>query len=232
VRNQVAQFGAQSIVLNCYRSPNFPNDPLCQLFSRQTNPTASNFQGIGLINNSYVNISRQEFRSIDLTAQYNHEFDWARMRTRQTLGQPLRDFNGEVLTPDFVGNGSVRFDRGPWRVTWSFDLVGKASDTETAIDETVSTARGPNQTTPGINLDLLQRISFINNVGFKHYHHLSVRYRLDDDTLATVGVRNLFDRPSPVFSNSGNETRIGSALLSSQYDLIGRRLFVDVTKRF
>lgn len=36
VENQVAQFGAGSIVSACYNSPDFPNDAFCRLFVRDT----------------------------------------------------------------------------------------------------------------------------------------------------------------------------------------------------
>lgn len=241
VNDQVSQFGAVNIPLTCYRSANPANEPLCQLFTRQNNPTASNYQGIGVINNSYVNIAKQSYRAIDLTTQYNHDFDWARMRIdttmswaleqkRQILGQTVRDFNGEVLTPDFVATGSIRFDRGPWRATWSFDVVGKTSDTEVAPDVTVITSRGPNPaTTPGVPDALVARVYYRNHIDLTQYHALSLRWR-QDDLSATIGVRNLFDQRPPTYSNSANETRIGSAILSSQYDLLGRRLFFDVTK--
>ena len=107
------------------------------------------------------------------------------------------------------------------------------SDSEDAgaPDVVNSSARGPNSTTPGLDPALVTRLQFINHIPFTHYHTVSLR-RTYEDWSFVVGVRNIFDREPSPFSNSGYETRIGTGVLSSQYDIIGRRFFFDVVKRW
>src|SRR5690606_7907843 len=74
VIDQVQQFGSANIVNACYRSDNFPNDPLCTLVTRDQNPASTRFNQILQVNDSYVNIARQLSRGLDLTVRYEHEF--------------------------------------------------------------------------------------------------------------------------------------------------------------
>jgi iron complex outermembrane receptor protein len=52
----------------------------------------------------------------------------------------------------------------------------------------------------------------------------------------TLGMRNIFDtrppRVSTIGGGSGLPTLIGPIVAASQYDLIGRRVFFNITKKF
>jgi len=70
------------------------------------------------------------------------------------------------------------------------------------------------------------------------YHHFSIKYE-GATWSVTGGVRNLFDERPPMASDptspdKGNFTygRVGDYIFASQYDYVGRRFFVNVTKRF
>jgi iron complex outermembrane receptor protein len=61
------------------------------------------------------------------------------------------------------------------------------------------------------------------------YHNVSLRYKFPTWTVQ-AGMRNVFDEQPPALS--GNETfRTGYSALNA-YDLLGRRVFVQVDKRF
>jgi iron complex outermembrane receptor protein len=65
---------------------------------------------------------------------------------------------------------------------------------------------------------------------FQVTHNMSVRKRYDKWT-AQVGVQNLFDEDPPRISFSG-PTRVGNVALGSSYDAIGRRMFVNIARRW
>ena len=60
---------------------------------------------------------------------------------------------------------------------------------------------------------------------------MSLRYRADKWE-AIVGVNNVFDKDPPFVSTGSGATRIGNAIAISNYDILGRRAFVNVGYRF
>lgn len=66
-----------------------------------------------------------------------------------------------------------------------------------------------------------------------YIHSASARYDRDDDWSATVGVRNIFDNGPPTISQvPGFYNTVGNVPLYSNYDYVGRTVFVNLTKAF
>ncbi len=221
INDEVARFGAANILSSCYNSTNYPND-FCTLFTRD--PVTND---ILTIDNNYLNINTQLNRGIDLTTRYVHEFDigtltfetqltWQLQDVIQLLGGVPDDNNGLTTEPDFTGVANLRFDRGDWTGFWSIDMYGKASDTE-YFGGDVFYSNVYNQ-----------NVYYKQYTEFTAYHSGSVRKRFDGLTLQ-VGVQNVFDEPAP--SQSTGQFRVGTAALNF-YDLRGRRLFVDISKKW
>jgi len=63
---------------------------------------------------------------------------------------------------------------------------------------------------------------------FTAYHDFSLRYRMDDWTFQ-AGVQNVFDERPP--AQSAGQFRVGTAALNL-YDMVGRRGFISVSRRF
>src|SRR6202012_5180204 len=55
IDNQIAQFGPNNILLQCYGSANFPNNPFCSLFNRDLTAGSPNFGQVLSIQNDFVN---------------------------------------------------------------------------------------------------------------------------------------------------------------------------------
>ena len=70
VKNEMSQLGPQNIIFGCYDSPDFPNDPLCSLFTRGTDFDP---YGITAITDRYINIASQESKGLDFTALVQQE---------------------------------------------------------------------------------------------------------------------------------------------------------------
>ncbi|WP_409748192.1 TonB-dependent receptor plug domain-containing protein [Brevundimonas sp.] len=231
VSDQVAQFGAANIISGCYNSENFPNEALCSLFVRDTNPGSTRFNQILSVNDSYVNISRQYNEGLDLNVRYNREFSFGDLQlnfrgsyilnwTTQTFGDSEDTIlNGRVGSPEFVGQISARFDRGDWTAFWSADLVGE-------------TDNDPFFATPGNQTTYLGEPVFVERgTDFYQSHNVSLRRRFDTWTLQ-AGIRNLFDQAPPYHGTSNGSNRIGNTPLATQYDWNGRTGFVTISKTF
>lgn len=226
VTDEVSQFGAGNIVSACYNSETFPNDPFCTLFVRDMNPASPRFLQILEINNSYVNISTQTNRGIDVNTRYQREFSFASMRIDTQLtwilewnrqifdGFPVTQQAGRTGSPRFVGNIRTRFDRDDWTFFWSVDMVSNASN--------AGINRG-NLATTGLYLG--QAAAFKRHTEFYATHNVSVVRRFDQWSVQ-LGVQNVFGDEPPRNTSGG----IANIPLTSQYDLVGRRAFMTVRR--
>ena len=253
VENEVRTFGAANIVGSCYRSDTFPTDPFCTLFQRNgsgrppqtTTPTAGP-NAIQYVNNSYVNVASQTNRGIDLTVRYGHEFAFGdltidgqftwQLEDRTTLfGASLpEDTNGDTNEPDFTGQLNIRFDRGDWTAFWGIDMLSKASDTEDFGGDVFAYSRyadipnGVLSTNCATNTPPNYCVYYKQYTEFQTYHDFSLRYRMDDWTFQ-AGIQNVFDERPP--AQSQGQFRVGTAALN-QYDMAGRRGFIQISRRF
>jgi iron complex outermembrane receptor protein len=222
VTNEITQLGAANIVNGCYRSLSFPSDPLCSLFSRN-----SGSHLITSITNNYINIAEQGNRGIDLTVRYGQELPWDTKLTvdLQSTWQledttalfagTLVDSNGFVGDPDWTGQLNFRLTKGEWTGFWGIDMVGKASDAEDYVD----------RNTAGTTFYKI-------HTEFTAYHSVSLQKKFDNWELLG-GVANVFNEAPPAVSlGQGNYNTVGTSVLASQYDYIGRRMFVNITARF
>ncbi len=226
VSNEVDQLGAANIVKQCYRSRSFATDPLCSLFTRDAKTHL-----ITSVTNNYINIAKQANRGIDLTVRYGQDLPWDTKLvvdlqstwqledTVEKFAGTVEDTNGYVGDPDWTGQLNFRLTRGDWTGFWGIDMIGKASDAEFYANSRAATA-----TTP----QLFYKI----HTEFTAYHSVSLRKKFDQWELLG-GVANVFNEAPPAVSYlQGNYDTVGASVLSSQYDYIGRRVFMNITARF
>jgi len=235
VNDEVSQLGAGNIVLFCHtRAPILAN-PYCDLFTRDTDPLSTDFGSILEVNDSYLNIASQVSDGLDLNVRYSHEFSfgklvidgdftWTFTDSIDAIGDGAFEFNGTLYDPDFVGSLNTRFERGDWTFFWHTEMASRTSNSEII----------------GGNQLLFNGTPFVGV--YKHYtefaavHDASVRYRADDWAIV-LGMNNLFDEPPPTVSSDGPSTgtfgRQGNTVATGgPYDLLGRRVFISVTKEF
>lgn len=229
IEDQVAQFGAANIVQGCYLSNEFANEPLCTLFTRAPNSDPVRPNQILTINNSYINISRQFNEGLDLTARYRKEFsfgdlllnarasyilEWDTQLRTAAVPNQLVD---QIGNPRYVANATATFSRNDWTATWNVDFVPESSNDRFFAN---------NNSTLFTEPTFLQR-----TVGNIFTHSASVRKRMDEWAVI-VGVRNIFNEYANPTSVSGGGRGAGNIPLSSQYDYLGRRVFVNISKSF
>jgi len=130
-------------------------------------------------------------------------------------------------------------------VLWTIQMLGEGSDRDligttanstryssNCTNSTTGTLVAPCTTLLGLNggsITVVPVTAFEKNyVEFTSYHHLSLR-RTWDTLQVTVGVQNLFNERPPGVSAS--EFRKGTAALNG-YDMVGRRFFLTLSKKF
>jgi iron complex outermembrane recepter protein len=238
VNGQVALFGAAPILGACYSDPAFPNSPFCELFVRN-GPTQANGigpYGIISVNNSYVNLDNQTARGLDMTLRYQHEFPFGTLTVNSATTwtfeevttffagrSPPNSSNGEIYSPDAVGNLSFIFERGDWTYFWDMDWQSKQSDTEAFLGDVFAWRGTPIQ---GYYKQYLE---------FTATHDMAVQYESDNWQL-NMGIQNVFDESPPSVSTASVAFggRLGNiaAFAGNRSLLTGRTGFVSVSRRF
>lgn len=250
VNNEITRFGAANTLNQCYRGAGGYPNAFCTLFTRD--PTTFN---VLTVFDGYLNVAEQINNGLDLNTHYTHEFDfgkftldtsatWTFKDTTALLAGSTTDQNGTTTEPDFTAQINARFDKGDWTFFWGVDLIGKQSDsgpenfggdvfTSTRYSSNCRVGAGP----VGLCTALLGTgaltvvgtpVYFKQYDEFTAYHDISVRKKMDTWTFQ-AGIQNLFDERPP--SQSSGQFRIGTAAIN-QYDVIGRRAFFQISKKW
>lgn len=231
VKNEVDRFGASNLLYECYNAPTPGGSGFCGQFDRD--PTTHQ---VTEVRDSYVNVAEQTNRALDLTIEYNHEnslgqfsvtsnLTWQLKDVRTVFGSNTDDYNGTTYGyrgPDFIGDVTLRFERGDYTAAWTVNAIGKGSDTEVEGDDVFVNSRYANLAA-GISS---QPVYYKQYTEFTAYHSMSLRKKMDTITI-TAGIQNVFDELAP--SASTGQFRVGVAALNG-YDYRGRRGFITIEK--
>jgi len=235
INDQIRQLGAANILSACYNSENFAivngvnQEPLCLLFTR--NETGAN-RNVVTVQNNYINIAEQTTNGIDVAATYRRDFSFGTLTldTSHTFqfedeltlfpNSTPQDFIGEAGRPKWVADFSSTLDRGPWSFFWGVDFIGKTSNIDSYGGNTGTYLGNP--------------VRFKLKTEDTVYHNISVARELPYDINVRVGVSNLFDEAPPAVTtlNLGEYNTVGTSAFYSQYDWLGRRFFVNMSKKF
>ena len=244
VENQVAQFGAGSIVSACYNSPDFPNDAFCRLFTRDSAAGSQRVNQILEVRNSYVNISNQIVEGTDWTVRFDKRFGKTRF-TAQALvtynfvdssqlfvTSPNVSVRGRPYNNKWVSSLDLRFERGPWTFNWNIDSFSATTNDRFFGGDVFGGIGLPNcATTTAALAPYCVSAKYDQSTNLHVQHDMSLRYRADKWE-AIVGINNVFDKDPPYLSTGSGASRIGNAVAISNYDILGRRAFVNVGYRF
>lgn len=255
VEDSIAIPGTAFSLGQCYNSPNFPNDPFCARRQRDPNTGLLSF-----VDNTPFNVSRSEISGADFNGRFNYDvpesffggfnldvntvWTWSdEILSQTTDASVVNNQVGDWGAPEWRGTVNTRVSRGDWSALWRARYVGEQASIY-------------NDTTPGAAFPYGQRIyascelagcvqtddpstpyldfsSVVTSKDAMFYHDLSVTYS-QDTWIVRAGVNNIFDdEPAIIDQNASGSTQASSnAQLGSGYDLLGRRLFVNVTKQF
>lgn len=227
VKDEVDQLGADEIVYGCYNSEFYPNEPLCDLFERR-----SLDGGLDNVRDSYINIATQRNRGWDLSALYRTELwrgsltvetqhTWQTEDVKALFADTVEDTNGELGHPEWVGRLNVTYEMQDWSFFWGMNIIGDASNHESFGSDTI-TYRG-------------ETVRVVLEADTVMYHSFSVSREFSDYGMnAIFGIANAFDEEPPQITtlNLGEVNTEGRSAFYSQYDWMGRRLFLNLTKTF
>lgn len=244
INGEIATLSAANVVGGCYASDDFPNEPLCNFFTRQPVGTASQYN-LANVNVRFININSQRNEGIDTTLSIAQDLGrlgklnllaqmtWQIKDEIEIFGGDVEDNNGEAGDPVWTGKFNAIWEPSDrFSIAYGLDVIGRTNDEQDYID---LDAEGDLCTTGSV----IYGDYCVELIGEeKFYHSLSGKLTLDKFEL-TAGVSNLFNTRPPRTTitggntlNSGAVPTYGQSVFTSQYDLLGRRFFINVTARY
>jgi iron complex outermembrane receptor protein len=218
----------------CYNSTDFPNDPFCARRERSTDTGTLLF-----VDNTPFNVATQTTNGWDFNSRFNMDLDFfggfnldvnsTLTRSDEVIYQTtsesdINNFVGDWGTPEYRGSVNTRVTRGDWGILWRARYLGEQAS--------ISNVVGVNY---GDRLEAASELGgdAIDSADAVWYQDLSVS--LDRDTWSiSAGINNVFDEAPALVDQdaSGATLGTGNEQLGSGYDILGRRLFVNVRKRW
>ena len=188
--------------------------------------------GIDNVQDSYINIANQENSGIDYAVRYitpigpgdltiDLRATQQRKDVRALYQETSEDLNGRVGDPKWVGQSNITYNTGNWSLFWGMQWIGPSSS-EKHFGRDYVTYRG-------VNYDA---VLYTKDV---YYHSFSAQYKMDNGVTLLAGIANAFDQHPPQLTRvqtTGEYTMVGNSLLTSNYDMLGRRYFVNATWSF
>ncbi|MEO8723828.1 MAG: TonB-dependent receptor [Sphingobium sp.] len=237
VKGEITQLGARNILYGCYGSANYPSDPLCSLFTRGQTGAPYNVKNVF---DQFVNIATQQNSGVDLAVNVRQDLGrlgslsltadmtWQTTDTQRLLPtSPLESDNGEAGSPSWVGDFRLNWQgRGGTSIFYGLNVYGATSD--------VGDYRDDNGGNTCFTSAIYGRYCPKLTIPTVFYHNVSISQEVAKRFTITLGVSNIFDtRPPRVSVFNGSEiSMIGPVVAASQYSLVGRRAFVNVTSKF
>ena len=147
----------------------------------------------------------------------------------------VRDDNGKAGQPRWTGDFKFTWAPTPrTSVFYGLNVVGRTNN-----DADYQRAFGLASNTLCQTTDIYG--TYCANLTAKptFYHSMSISQKIDDDKFdITLGVTNLFNTRPPRVTIQGSNSlngnaiqTVGQSVFTSQYDLLGRRIFVAVTAK-
>jgi iron complex outermembrane receptor protein len=251
VEGEIAQLGARNILYGCYGSEDFPNDPLCDLFTRGQTAAPNN---VNQVFDKFINIASQENAGVDVTINLRQDLgDWGTVnltsdmtwQTRDRIvlldaSQPESD-NGEAGSPDWVGDFRLNWQTPDPNLTvfYSVNVIGGTSNEEDFLEDNgddpcINSVNDRGTADPSDDIPIYGLYCPDLTTPTVFYHNASISYEFMDGLTLTAGVSNIFDRRPPRVSvfNGAQISMLGPVVAASQYSFVGRRAFINVTADF
>jgi iron complex outermembrane receptor protein len=241
INDEISTLSAGQIVTGCLDSASFPNEPLCDLFNRAGDATGQ-FR-IDQVNATFININSQVNKGIDFTARYRTDTKWGPISVNTQWSHQLEDevllladdsrqyLNGGVGEPEWTGLGNISYEPTEnLLIRYSFDYIGKMNTLRDRFDDVEDFSQFL-QADGGFTLNQDGTTVYAKYLlEPTWYHSLSAQYEMDGGWTFRAGVNNIFDEHPP--ASTLEDTYGNTPGLASQYDLRGRRAFLNISKKF
>jgi len=227
---------AGQILSNCYRSANFPADPFCTRRVRDPNTLYLNE-----VDTTPFNVSSNTSEGLDYNARFHADFTAFGRNYAFTSNAALTQSTDITTTITLAGVTNVNealntLGNPEWRGTFSNRLFTSTSWGDLSIFHRarwigeVNVTENPAFTGTGISAQF--------DVPSAQYHDISVSLT-QEDWRVTMGVQNVANEAPPQIDEDLATQGVSLGSLSTRsvpsgggYDQIGRRFFINVSKRF
>jgi iron complex outermembrane recepter protein len=242
IENTLRESNPASILAQCYNGPVPLQDATCDRITRNLgDPTTATISNVDA---AFINIGKLTSKGFDINASFSMPVNVLGRGSDLTLSttvtrqqeqkeqvdddSPSRDFAGTIALPKWRGNVTASLGTGNWSTLWRARYIGggRSLDGEDfGPFSAVASACG----VLGVNPAEVQcrRVDFTPSY---IQHDLSVSYNRDVWS-ATLGVVNVLDRSPPLIDQGRGPARM-NIVVQSGHDLIGRRAFLNLTRRF
>jgi len=239
VEATVEELDPTNVLSRCYNDdPNLAN-ALCGRITRiGANPENNT---VARVDSSFVNLGLVTSKGYDINARYIDDFSIGEKFVEMTLSatgtnyselkqqidpeSPIDDRVGEAGFPEWswVFRGTFTMDN--WAMGWRSRFIGEFALDRIDVDTSTNGSRDACRVLGGPTTCIKAHAG--DSIW---YHDLSLTYEADEWTI-TGGVRNLLDEKPPLIDQGQGPARM-NIVVQSTYDLIGRRMFLNLSKRF
>lgn len=229
INGQVDDVTGVDILNLCYSSENFETEPFCDMFDRNDGSETGNW-GIEAVYGGYVNVARQYVRGVDVVASYNDQTPIGELRVhldhtiqlersyKQFPDSEEDQYIGRLGNPKHSGTLTTTLNYQDWDFNWAMRYYDSVSNYHLYSRGNLTTFFG-------------EDVEFVADAPFTMYHTFSAGRSFDNGFEVMLGVANAFDKEPPKGSPVAAST-VGNAMLYSQYDQLGRRIFLNVGYNF
>ena len=240
ILDEISTLSAGQIVSGCYNSADFANEPLCNLFNRGIDNTGA-FR-IDSVSATFINVNSQTNRGIDFTMRYRKDTKWGDFDFDTQWSHQLEDeiqllaadsvefLNGGVGEPKWTGLANLTFaPKDNLLIRYGINYIGSQNGLRNRFSETEDLS-SVLEADGGFTVQQDgQTVYWKTKLEPTIYHSLSAQYQAGGGWTVRAGINNLFDEHPPFTSSDSVR---GNAPIVSQYDLRGRRAFLNVSKKF
>ncbi|MEC9250939.1 MAG: TonB-dependent receptor, partial [Pseudomonadota bacterium] len=246
IEDTLEESNAATILANCYgNQPNLA-DPSCARITRNTgDPTTAT---VALVDASFINIGQLTSTGIDYNVRASMPLSFVDDQTDLVLSfnaaqylEQLRnqdpsdpnsieeDLIGRIASPEWLWQFSATATRGNWAARWRTRYQGEGQqENSDALVQTDLTRAVPR--TACEQLGYAGQCRDVDFVDSYMTHDLSLSYDADMWSFS-AGVNNITDEQPPLIDQGEGPARM-NMVVQSGYDLIGRRAFASITRRF
>ncbi len=227
VEDSIGLLSAQFLVSDCYEDSANNSSAFCGFINR----TGDGF--LDIIDSSFFNFNSIVSRGIDYTLDLQRDFIIAdrnlgleaRLRATQLLEnrftfQGVEEDDAETpIAPQWEGDLSLTARYGDFRMQWRVDYISGEAEDEQPLS----------QAPPCETLTTLCRPIAATDDYWTHRASVTWEPR---DWSVTLGIANIFDRDPPLLDGDAPEIQYNNIPLGVGYDILGRRVFLSLTKDF
>lgn len=214
IEDAINAFSAQTTVDQCVRQPDYPNNPFCELITRD--PTTGLVDRIDAL---AINVADYEVSGIDFTADYRFELPAGDLNLGLIgtyslsndfvpfTGGEVVDSQGEIGAPDLKANFNIVYSLEDIKLAWTVRYIDSVNVENDSIDA-------------------------FGTIPTYVYHNMQARYHLTDNLEFYAGANNVFDKKPPFLGQGVPGDITGTNTAADVYDVYGRYYYGGIKVKF